>query len=182
MPGGKEAAGSDIRLLICLKVPQKEGEFIHQQRKPIKNRNMKKYLSLSLVALSMLIVFGCSAFGGELEDLAGKWSVKKTNANGQAYSQVLEFKKEKFVFKMVGSEEKVFLHAEGDVKLEKLGPFKSIKFFNIKAGASADELESVDDDRTSIYILDGSTITLASNFDKERDKGPGIEVYTKAGK
>ncbi|MDB6108824.1 MAG: hypothetical protein JWR69_574 [Pedosphaera sp.] len=143
---------------------------------------MKKYLSVSLVTLSLLVVSAASALAGELQDLAGKWSVKKTNENGQAYSQVVELKKEKFVFKMVGSEGKTFLHAEGDVKLEKLGPFKSIKFFNIKAGASADELESVDDDRTSIYTLEGSTITLASNFDKERDKGPSIEVYTKAEK
>lgn len=143
---------------------------------------MKKYLSFSLVTLSLCILFGGSAFAGDLEDLAGKWSVKKTNESGQAYSQVVEFKKDKFVFKMIGSNDKVFLLAQGDVKLEKLGPFSSIKFFNIKAGASADELESVDDDRTSIYRLESNTMTLASNFDKDRDKGPGVEVYTKAGK
>ena len=98
---------------------------------------MKKYLSVCLITLSVLVVSAASAVAGDLQDLAGKWSVKKTNENGQVYTQVVEFKKEKFVFKMVSSEGKTFLHAEGDVKVEKLGPFKSVKFFNIKAGAAA---------------------------------------------
>jgi hypothetical protein len=144
---------------------------------------MRKLINYYLAFLSLLIAFGSSAaFAGDLESLAGKWSVKKTNDNGQSYTQTVSFKKDKFTFKIVGSDDKTYLYAEGDVKVEKLGTFKSIKFSNIKAGRSADELEPVDDDRTSIYKLEEGNFTLASNFDKDREKGPTIEVYIKAQK
>ena len=142
---------------------------------------MKKIFLFILAALSMCAAFGAKAFAGDLEDLAGKWSVNKTNESGQAYSQVIEFKKDKFTFKIAGGG-KVFLYAQGDVKVDKLGPFMSIKFFNIKAGQTADDLQAVDDDRMIIYRLQDNKLTVANNFDKERDQAPAAEVYTKSSK
>jgi hypothetical protein len=144
---------------------------------------MKKLTNTVVAVFSFLVVFGSPvAFAGDLESLAGKWSVKKTNDNGQSYTQTVSFKKDKFTFKIAGSDDKTYLYAEGDVKVEKLGPFKSIKFTNIKAGKSADELEAVEDDRNCIYKLEEGSFTLASNLDKDREKGPVLEVYTKADK
>jgi hypothetical protein len=142
---------------------------------------MTKIFTFILAALSLCAAFGTTAFAGDLEDLAGKWSVNKTNENGQAYTQVIEFKKDKFTFKIAGGG-KVFLYAQGDVKVDKLGPFNSIKFFNIKGGQSADDLQTVDDDRTIIYRLQDNKFTVANNFDKEREQGPATEVYTKTAK
>jgi hypothetical protein len=144
---------------------------------------MKKLTNTVVAVFSFLVVFGSPvAFAGDLESLSGKWSVKKTNDNGQSYTQTVSFKKDKFTFKIAGSDAKTYLYAEGDVKVEKLGPFKSIKFTNIKAGKSADELEAVEDDRNCIYKLEEGSFTLASNLDKDREKGPVLEVYTKADK
>jgi len=139
---------------------------------------MKKIFPFILTALSLCAAFGTSAFAGDLEDLAGKWSVNKTNENGQPYTQALEFKKDKFTFKIAGGG-KVYLYAQGDVKVDKLGPFKSIKFFNIKAGQSTDDLQPVEDERTVIYRLQDNKFTVANNFDRERDQGPAAEVYVK---
>ena len=64
----------------------------------------------------------------DAEALAGKWSVKKVSEQGQAYTQTITIKKDKFVFQILGGEGRVFLHAEGDLKLEKVGPFSAVHF------------------------------------------------------
>jgi hypothetical protein len=158
------------------------GQNIRSQTKIDQYQIMKKTLAIILASLSILLVTGSSAFAGDLEDLAGKWSVKKTNDQGQAYTQTLEVKKDKFTFKILGADDKVVLYATGDVKLEKLGPFKSVRFANIQAGASADNLDPVADDRVCIYTLSDTSLSVASNFDKERDNGPVLDVYSKATK
>jgi hypothetical protein len=143
---------------------------------------MKNSLRFKFAILSLFFLVGSSAFAGDLEDLAGKWSAKKTNDQGQKYTQTIEVKKDKFTFKIVDADDKVVLIAKGDVKIEKLGPFKSIKFSNIQAGSKADELEAIDDDRVCIYTLSGNSFSLASNFDKERDAGAALDLYSKVDK
>src|SRR5438552_6075944 len=112
----------------------------------------------------------------DAELLTGKWSVKRSN-DGQNFTQTVEIKKDKFVFQILGPEDQVVLYAEGDVKFEKLGPFNSAHFFHIRGGQSASSLQDVDDERVNVYTLDGDTWMLASNFDKERDQKPSVEVY-----
>jgi hypothetical protein len=143
---------------------------------------MKKLIHLT-AALTLLTLSTLTVRPDDLSQLEGKWSVKKTNNDGQAFTQVIEIKKDKFKFSIVGADNQVRLYAEGDIKLEKLGPFSSVKFANIKAGASAADLQPIDDDRQSIYQLGESGWTVASNFDKDRDnQKPSIDTYVKAGK
>src|SRR5436190_14014089 len=80
----------------------------------------------------------------DAEQLIGKWSIKKTNDQGQPFTQMIEAKKDnKFVFQILGGENQVMLHAEGDLKLEKLGPFDSMRFYHIRGGLSATDLQDV---------------------------------------
>ena len=112
--------------------------------------------------------------------LAGKWSTKKTNEQGEAYTQTLEIKKDKFTFEILGTDGSVVLHAEGDLKLEKHGPFSAAHFNHIRAGQSSSSMDDVDDEYVSIYVLDGDTWTMASNFDKQRERQkPSADVYRK---
>jgi hypothetical protein len=113
----------------------------------------------------------------DLALLTGKWSVKKTNEDGQSYTQTIEVKQGKFVFEMVAANGTVFLRGEGDLKLEKAGPFNSARFSHIRAGDSGSTLEDVDDQYVSIYTLDGDTWTVASNLDKQREQKPSLDVY-----
>ncbi|MBI2949910.1 MAG: hypothetical protein HYY23_19940 [Verrucomicrobia bacterium] len=137
-------------------------------------------------ALVLAAFFACctlSVRSDDLSKLEGKWSVKKTNNEGQTYTQVLEIQKAKFKFKLVGADNQTHLYAEGDIKLSKLGPFSAIKFFNIKGGASADQLEPVDDDREAIYMLEDNRWTLATNFDKAHDgQRPAADTYARENK
>jgi hypothetical protein len=109
--------------------------------------------------------------------LAGKWSVKKKIGPAEGASQTIEVKKDKFTFEILDGDGHVFLHAEGDLKLEKLVPFSFVKFTHIRGGDSADNLQDVDDEFGCIYMLDGDTWTVASNFDKQRDQPPSLDVY-----
>jgi hypothetical protein len=114
----------------------------------------------------------------DLEALAGKWSIKKVNDQGQDFTQTIAIKKDKFIFQILGAEDRVALHAEGDLRLDKLGPFNAAHFVNIRAGGSASDLQDVDDQYVSIYRLEGDTWTMASSFDKEREQQkPSLDVY-----
>ena len=134
-------------------------------------------ISLFRLLLSAALFAPATLRADDAEQLNGKWSLKKTNEAGQNYTQTVEINKDKFVFQIGGADNEVFLYATGDVKLQKLGPFSSARFFNIRGGNSPSNLNDVDDEFVSIYKLDGDTWTLASNFDKDRDTKPAADVY-----
>ena len=136
---------------------------------------MKTFISRICLA-TLLIASG--ALADDLEALAGKWSVKKVNPQGQNVTQTIEVKKDKFVFQVLSADDTVVLYAEGDFKIEKFGPFNAARFSHIRGGNSASNLDDVDDVYVSIYTLDGDSWTLASNFDKQRDgQDPSVDVY-----
>lgn len=143
---------------------------------------MKTQIVSILTAFGFAAVCTTPAFAQDLDLLAGKWSLQKTNAQGQRYTQQIEIKKDKFTFKISDAGGDTQLYAEGNVKLDKAGPLKVIVFSNIKAGRSASEIDSIDDTYTSIYRLDGdSTWLVASNFDKDREEQkPSLDAYQKA--
>ena len=134
-------------------------------------------LFLSLAVGASLFSFVAAA-ADDADALIGKWSVKKVNDQGQAITQTLTIKKGKGVFQMLGAEDRVVLYAEGDVKLDKIGPFNALHFANVRGGTSADSLQDVDDEYVSVYLLDGDTLTMATSFDKEREQmQPSVDVY-----
>jgi hypothetical protein len=131
---------------------------------------------LILVAMAM----ASAVWGDDMAALQGKWTVKKTGDRG-SFTQQLEFKDKKFVFKIVNAEDAVTFVATGEVELKKQGSFNTARFFAIKAGRSDTELEPVDEERNSIYLLDGGQFYLASNFDKAREREkPSVDAYSKA--
>ena len=133
-------------------------------------------LLLSLAVGASLFTFTASA--DDMEALIGKWSVKKVNDQGQKVTQTFTIKKGKAVFQMLGAEDRLVLYAEGDVKLDKIGPFNALHFVNVRGGTSADNLQDVDDEYISVYRLDGDTLMMASFFDKDRDQmQPSVDAY-----
>jgi len=146
------------------------------------NTNMKKQI-LSLLAIGgFAAMCATPAFSEELDTLAGKWTSQNTNEDGQRYTQQIEIKKNKFTFKISDADGGTRFYAEGDLKLEKTGPFKSVSFINIKAGQSSSDANPVDDTYTSIYTMaDDGALLVVMNFDKERDnQKPRLDVYRKA--
>ena len=126
------------------------------------------------------LALGATAWGDDLGSLQGKWTVKKTGDRG-AFTQYLEIKDKKFVFKIIGADDSVTFVATGEVELKKQGAFNTARFYAIKAGRSDTELEAVEEERNSVYLLDGGQFYLASNFDKAREREkPSVDAYSKA--
>ncbi|MSU63654.1 MAG: hypothetical protein EXS31_14855 [Pedosphaera sp.] len=118
----------------------------------------------------------------DLERLAGKWTTGRKNSEGEIVRTSIEISKDKFKYWRMDAGGSLRLYAEGTVKIEKHGAFQAVRFGNIKGGASETELSDVDDDRLNIYQLGYDTLTLASNFDRERQEPPRVDVYKKAPK
>lgn len=133
-------------------------------------------LALALICLALTAQ---TVRADEWDKLNGKWTAKKTNEDGRSWTQVIEIDKGKFKFRILSSSGEVRLYAEGDLKLEKHGPFNALKFHNIKGGESPADLSPVDDDRTVIYQLGYDTLTVAVDFDRERESPPSADKYTK---
>ena len=115
-----------------------------------------------------------------LDSLQGKWVAKKTSAEGQAYAQTLEIKKNKLTFQIANGDGEVRIFAKGIVKVEKVGPFNVMAVSDIQAGKSAEDTNAIDDDRSSPFVIEDETLTLASNLDKAREKQkPSLDVYTR---
>jgi hypothetical protein len=137
---------------------------------------MKRFIAVAAI----LALFTFTTLADDLAKLEGKWSLKKTNAEGQSITQTMEIKTNTFKFKIIRGDQTA-IYAEGQLKLEKSGPFNVVKFSDIKAGSSESDLDEINDDHISIYVLDGDAWTLAANFDKERDdQKPSLDRYTKA--
>jgi hypothetical protein len=141
---------------------------------------MKRKLFI-LAASVVFTTFGsATASADDLDALAGKWVAERTDAQGRAVKIVLEINKSKFKYQATSAADDRGIYAEGDVKVETLGPFKAARFYNIQGGNSPTELQLVDDDRTVIYTLGYNEMTAAVNFDKERDEPPMAAKFTKA--
>ncbi len=138
----------------------------------------------NFIILAAGIVFttvgSATASADDLDALTGKWVAERTDAEGRAVKQALEINKNKFKYQVTSPADDRGIYAEGDVKVETLGPFKTAKFYNIQGGRSPSDLQPVDDDRTVIYTLGYNEMTAAVNFDKERDEPPMATKFAKA--
>jgi len=139
-------------------------------------------------SLSLLIMAGAcvclsptvkAAESAELEKLQGKWECKKTDENGQKIILVLEINKEKLTFRILNDDRTPQFIAKAEVKFDTFGPFKAFTSKNIKAGTTEDSLESVDEEYSHVYQVDGDIWYVTMNFDKQRERPPAMDVYRK---
>ena len=138
---------------------------------------MKKILTALALSIALASI---STLADDLDQFQGKWSVKKTGDQG-AYTQFLEFTKNKWKFKIVGDDKSVVLVAEGTIEIKEAGGVKVAKLGNIRGGSSESDLNDTGDDRTAVYTFRDGKMILATNFDKERDnEKPTLDVYSKA--
>ena len=143
---------------------------------------MKKIINYGLCAVMFGLMGASAALAAGLDDLRGGWAEVRTNENNEVYTQTLDFEKDKFIFKIVDANKKTVLFAKGDVKVETRNSLNIISFTHIEAGESSSDLSPEEDDRNCIYFLDDDKLSIAIDFDKNRQKTPRVEVYTKAKK
>ena len=138
---------------------------------------MKNLILILTLVLGMLAA--ATARANDIDALQGKWTVKKTGDNA-AYTQIIEFKKNKWTFKVEADGNTLFV-AEGEAEVKKQGAFNTLRLFNIKAGRTEADLDPVEEERNTIFILNEGRLHLASNFDRVRDnEKPSVDAYSKA--
>ena len=141
---------------------------------------MKKTKIIHALAVLLSTLSSSSTWANDLDALAGQWVAQASDAaSGQAFKQILEIKKNRFTFEVIRNGGATALYAEGDVKTESYQPFKAAKFYNIRGGTSAADLQAVDEERTVIYTLNGDEMMAAVNFDKERTEPAKVTRYVK---
>ncbi len=142
---------------------------------------MKTRLTYYLAFLFLTAVCALPSRADDLDRLQGHWVAKNTNDEGQVSTLNLDLAKNKLTFKILNAEKQVSLYAEGEIELKSMPPFKVIHFFNLKAGASAADLQTVEDERNTIYTFDDDgNCVMAGNFDKTRDnEKPNLTTYHK---
>lgn len=133
----------------------------------------------NLIFILTLLAATLIARADDLDAIQGKWTVKKTGDNG-AFTQHLEFKKNKWTFKIVAEGNTAFV-AEGEVEIKKQGPFSTMRLFNIKAGRTESELDPVEEERNLVFVVSDDQLFAANNFDKQREREkPSVDAYSKS--
>ncbi len=143
-------------------------------------QNTMNKMTITLVsALLMGAALSPSTLAADSDALQGKWKAEK-EIEGQKVTFNLEIKEDTFQFELKGSDGEVRMFAKGKVKLEKLGPFNTLSVLDMEAGKSESELQPVDMTRSFVYAADSKTLTMASNFDRQREnQKPELTVYQK---
>jgi uncharacterized protein (TIGR03067 family) len=140
---------------------------------------MKK-LILTVLAACLFAAFCAPTFAADTaESLGGQWSLERDSSSGNPLTQTLDVKDGKFTFTIHSADKKVVFFAKGKFTVQMHESIKIITFSAMMAGASAEEATATDDVRECVYTVDGDTMTVALDFDKQRGKSPRIEVYTR---
>ena len=141
---------------------------------------MKKVINCGFI-LAVALCGYSAELSPSLKALQGKWKAERPNRDGERYTYSLEFKGDKLTFEAKDAGGDTRLVATGSVKTEKAGPLTVLSMTDLRAGRTADDLQDVDDTRTSVYTVRDGKLLIASNFDREREnEEPRIDEYTRA--
>lgn len=142
-----------------------------------KNPPMKK---VGIIGLLVLVAFGGypAELSPGLKALQGKWAGDRTNRDGDRYTFTIEINDDRLTFEAKDAGGDIRFLGKGTAKVEKAGPLNILTVSNIRAGRSADDLQEVDETRTSVYAIRDEQLLIASNFDREREnERPRVDEY-----
>src|SRR5262245_5157741 len=132
------------------------------------------------VLVAGAVMAGAAEVSPGLKNLQGKWKGERTNSEGKRTSSTFEIKGDQLTFRALDADGQLRLLAKGTVKAEKVGTLRVLTISELKAGRSEDDLQPVDDERSSAYTLYEGKLYLASGFDKPREnERPRVDEYTR---
>ena len=139
------------------------------------SKNPIKILSFLFLNLSLCL----SIFAADTDELQGKWKGGR-EIDGNKVTFNLEIKKEDFRFELKDANGDTQMFVKGTIKVEKQGEFKTLLLRDMEGGQSENDIQSIDDTRSFVYVTGWKTLTLAGNFDRQRDnEEPTLTVYRK---
>ena len=150
----------------------------------IRKSQSESMIKNTCLALAFSFCFAVSipaADSSDLDKMQGKWETKKTTDEGDKITVRLEINKDKLVFKILDLSGDVKFYGVAKLKADKIGLFNVLKVSDIKGGDSEKDMSPIEDHIT-IYQLRNGKMILASNFEKERDEAPALDVYERVSK
>lgn len=140
--------------------------------------SLRRHTLLACVILAINSFTLGAAESTGLASLQGTWEGKRNGEDGSEQKQVIEIQGETLKFSLFKSDGELRLFAKGKTKVEKLGNIQVLRLTDIQAGVSESDLQSIDDDRSTPFLISEDTLSLASNFDKDREnQKPRVDVY-----
>lgn len=133
-------------------------------------------LACATLAISSFTLGAAESTG--LNALQGTWEGRRNGEDGTEQKQVLEIQGDTLKFSLFKSDGELRLFAKGKTKVEKLGNIQILRLTDIQAGVTESDLQSIDDDRSTPFLISEDTLSLANNFDKDREnQKPRVDVY-----
>lgn len=133
-----------------------------------------------LLSFAAATIAGAAEISPALKSLQGKWNGERVNSEGRRNKATIEIKDDKMEYRAFNNDGELRFIAKGNLKIEKAGDLRALVITDIRAGRDQDNLEPVDDDRTSVYTIREGKLYLGSGFDKARDnERPRVEEFTK---
>jgi len=133
-----------------------------------------------IAVLFCLLLTATFVLAGDLpESMHGKWTLKRTNQEGEPVVQKLIFKAGTFEFRMMSEGGSTLIFAQGKAQVQSAGKVQVIMLTKIKAGQSDTEIESIDMEFQAPVRVSGSTMYFASGLDEERNEAPRVDAYRK---
>ena len=117
-----------------------------------------------------------------LDELLGRWSCTTIDSDGQPHTKVMEIDGESLALNITDSKGRTLSVAQGGMRLEKWGPFKTLKVLNWVTNAPAGGDERAVAAPVWVYRIQGQTLTIALNLEVSPPGPPPVmETYRRAG-
>jgi len=116
-----------------------------------------------------------------LGELQGIWLCESTAPDGKRCKKVIEVAHQELALSLIDRAGKVRFLAKGDLTLEKLGAFKTVKVAHRESGPSGISAEELGLPDKWLYRVVGDRLTLAADFEESAaGREPLVETYVKS--
>lgn len=109
----------------------------------------------------------------------GKWSVNRTNENGEKLVQKLVLTKDNIKFRVMTEGGSTVMYVEGKAQIAKAGKISVIQLSNLQGGQSDSDLQSIDQEFHAPIMASYNTLYVTVGFDGESQEDPRLDKYKK---
>lgn len=122
------------------------------------------------------------AFASEssLNELQGQWCCETAGNNGQVQRKLIEISNDHLALSLIEPDGRRSCLAKSPVRLEQVGPFRTLKLLHIESGLSPSGADARPATGIWVYRVATETLTIAWNFDRTSPGlPPGSETFKK---
>lgn len=140
---------------------------------------MKRILA-SILGVAVLAFLTSTGFAGDLPaSMHGKWSVKRTNENGEKLVQKLVLGKDSIKFRVMTEGGSTVMYVEGKAQIAKAGKISVIQLSSLQGGQSDSDMQSIDQEFHAPIMASYNTLYVTVGLDGDSQEEPRLDAYKK---